>query len=551
MSEVKTPIEMLYKWEGETPDLVYLRQSLGEGNWSELSWAEVGDRVRRLAAYIQAKNYAPQTNIVIWSSNSADWIIGDLAIMLAGHVSVPLYFGQAKDSVRHIFEETEAPLVLLGPCGQEVGLDEILPAGVERIGLYGATAPCETHLEEIIKTVERFEGRPTPDPDALMTLVYSSGTTGKPKGVMHAHGTPGIVVAEQARTLDMSFYDGDASKRARFFSYLPLSHMAERAVLEMPSLYLNAVISVSAGLDHFAQEMQSVQPTFFLAVPRLWSKFKAGLEAKIPAAAIPSLDEPTKAAIRAQLGLSQATFIMTGSAPVSLETQKYFLGLGIVLREGYGATETFATGTSWSIDEEATVGSVGHGNGTAQVEIAEDGEILMRTQGVMMGYYKNPEKTAEVLVDGFYRTGDLGKIDDNGNLWITGRVGDVFKTSKGKFVHPKEVEKHFDTIEEFEQLILVGRGLEQPVIIATLTEIGHQQDRDELDSKLSDALAAINPKLANFERVERVCVSSTEWTVDNGFLTPTLKQKRATIEAYYRDHIATNESQRPVHWLDI
>ncbi|GAA0334521.1 AMP-binding protein [Sphingomonas oligophenolica] len=547
-----TPIEMMYHWERETPDLVFLRQSLGDGNWTEQSWGAVAHRVRRLARYLESKALPRHSNIAIWSANSADWIITDLAIMMSGHVSVPLFSGQNADEANFILEQTQATAIFLGPCGREAELDRAIPASVERIGMFGVRGGCHRTITDIVRDTQPMTASPVPNPEDLMTIVYSSGTSGRPKGVMHTHATPGRVSPLVARILGMTVFDqSDQDGRTRLFSYLPLAHMAERGLVEMTALYTNAVVSISAGQDNFSAEIQSVQPTFLLAVPRLWSKFKAGLEATVPAQALENPSEEIKVALKQRLGVASAKFVMTASAAIPVEVHKWFLKLGIELREAYGMTETFACGAVWPLDREPIPGSVGISNMLADLKVSETGEVLVKSGGMMLGYYKNPQLTAEALDRGWFHTGDLGRIDADGSLYITGRIGSVFKTAKGKFCEPERVEKYFGDLEELEQVVLIGRTLANLAIVATLTASARTRPREELGASLVDALERINAGLQSHERVSHIFLSDVEWSADNNLLTPTLKLRRLALEEYYRSAVEPMLSGEAVQWVKV
>ena len=526
MTTLKTPLEMFYHWEKHHPQDIFLRQSLGNGEWEEMTWTQVADRVRRITAFIAAKQLPEASNIALWSSNCADWVIVDLAIMLSGHVSIPLYPGQAVDAVRHILDETDCSLIFIGHCGQENKIDDALPDRVERIGMHNCQVPYHKALAQVVQEYPVFKESPVPAPDQLMTIAYSSGTGGNPKGVMHSHGTPAKVSPVIARVFRLTPQDMTTPERGRLFSFLPLAHMAERGLVWMTGLYSNASISFSAGLDSFTQEIQEVQPTFFFAVPRLWHKFKEAVESKLGVIDPERLGEPQKQMIRQQLGLAHADFILSSSAPIPTLVHKWFLSLGIKLRECYGMTETFATGVIWHKDDNPIAGSVGTAHEGVEARIDDDGEIFLRSLGNMLGYYKNPELTRQVLNDGWFKTGDLGEIDAEGNIRITGRVGSIFKTSKGKFVNPERVEEQLQKIGDFEQLVVVGDGLELPIAVATLSESARQEDYDALSSRIAAKLDAINDRLPSEEVVSKVIIASEDWTIDNGFLTPTSKLKR-------------------------
>ena len=529
MSEtIRTPLQVFYQWERETPHKVFLRQPKAL-QWTEYTWAQIGDAARRVATFLRAKNYPPGSSIAMWSANSKDFVIVDLAIMLAGHVSVPLYLGQDTASARYILEHSGSKLVFVGAFDNAAKADDCIPAGVERVGLLGHSCRVDTTLDAVIAANAPYRESPVPDADSVFTMVYTSGTTGNPKGVMHMHATPGRVVPELMNSLKQK--PGDCT----LFSFLPMAHIAERILIEMGALYMGGTISFSEGLASFGEELRSVQPTFFFAVPRLWIKFKEGVDAKIPPAAQKTLTEEQKAGIRKMLGVANARFVLTGSAPCPKDVQQWFIDLGIWLRDGYGMTENCIHGCAWVADGPPVAGCVGKGIGpSVKVRLGEGNEVLFSSKALMKGYYKEPEKTAEVLVDGWYRTGDTGRFDEDGNLWLTGRLSEVFKTSKGKFVKPGSLEDRFGGCNLLGQFCVFGHGLDQPVVLVSLSESGKKLEHAELAQQLGAFLDQLNADLPPYERVPQIFVTRNEWTTTAGLLTPTLKLKRKSVEAQYR-----------------
>ena len=532
---VKSPLEMFYHWERETPEKVYLRQPTALV-WREYTWAEVSDQVRRIASFLKGKDYPAGSRIAIWSSNSKDWPIVDLAIMLSGHISVPIYPGQDTVSANYIFNHSGAKLVFAGDFDQAEHVKDALVGGMETVAMLGCSFACDDSLEQIIATFPPYAESPIPVPDDVFTIIYTSGTTGNPKGVMHMHQTPGHVVPDLAEAFKMN--DGES----RLFSFLPMSHAAERILVGMSSLYSNSSISFSEGLATFGDEIRSVQPTFFFAVPRLWVKFKEGIDAKIPPAAQENLSDEQKAGIATLLGLGEARFILTGSAPCPRDVQDWFLRMGIALRDGYGMTENFIHGVGWLKNDQPVSGCVGQPmDDSIGVRLSDTGEIQFKSKGLMKGYYLDEEKTAEVFDDGWYCTGDSGRIDENGDLWVTGRLSEVFKTSKGKFIVPTRLEDHFGRSPLLAQFCVVGHGLDQPVLLTTLSETGATLDKQTVKSELQALIDEINNEVPAYERVGQVYVVP-EWTIENALLTPTMKLKRHQIEQLYHDQIEQNLS---------
>ena len=539
---VKAPLEMFYHWEATTPEQVFLRQPVDQ-QWREYTWLEVADRVRRLAAFIRAQGFPAGSSIALFSANCADWFVVDLAIMLSGHISVPLYPGQDVIATQYILEHSESRMIFVGKFDMPVLPDGMLPDAMLKVGIHGCRTRCDIDLETIVADTAPFTESPMPDHDDIFTILYTSGTTGKPKGVMHAHSTPGKVLPGLIKVLHQ-----DGLERSRYLSYLPLAHTGERTVIEMNALYSNAIVSFSEGLATFAAELNSVKPTFFFSVPRLWAKFKAGIDAKVPVEVQAGFGDAEKLMIREQLGLDQARFIFTGSAPCPKDIQQWYIDMGMDLRDGYGMTETFCDGCILHSDQPLKTGCAGTTNGESDVRLNDNGEICFKCDGLMKGYYKNSEKTAEVLIDGWYHTGDSGHFDEDGHLWVTGRIGEVFKTTKGKFIKPTLLEDRFGAVDELGQLLIFGHGKDQPLLLTNLSEVGQNKDREKLNAQLASVLAAINLELPPYERVAQIFVTDTEWSIDSGLLTPTMKLKRKAIEAYFNDWVSANSGGVDIVW---
>jgi long-chain acyl-CoA synthetase len=529
MNSKKTPLEMFYQWEREAPNEIYLRQAHA-GTWTEYTWSQVADQVRRVASFIQSKNYPSKSSIAIWARNSKDWFVVDLAIMLTGNISIPLYAGQDMDSAQYILEHCDAKMIFLGGIDQFTKVDETLPKNIARVAMLDCQIPADENIEHILQTFEPMKESPVPHTEDIFTILYTSGTTGKPKGVMHAHGTPSEVCPDLMQALRME------PGNTKYFSFLPLAHAAERILVEMASLYAKGVVSFSAGLETFAEELRSVQPQFFFAVPRLWAKFKEAIDSKIPPEHQKQLTQEQKMGIVRQLGLSEARFILTGAAPCPKEIQQWYLNMGIILREGYGMTENFIHGLCWLHDDNPVPGSVGREmTKGVEVRISDSGEILFRSKGLMKGYYKEPEKTRDAFEDGWYRSGDAGYRDENGNYWLTGRVSEVFKTGYGKFVQPIKIEGLLASSYLVSQVCATGHGMNQPLALLTLSQIGLSMKEEEIASHLEKLIESTNAQLSKWEQISKVIVFRDDWSIEAGLLTPTMKMKRLSIHKRFGD----------------
>ncbi|WP_299980885.1 AMP-binding protein [uncultured Pseudoteredinibacter sp.] len=530
MFEETTPLQQLYKRESNSPDQLYLRQSVN-GEWVDYSWKEFGQQARKIASYLKQQDYKDGDRVAIHAKNCAEWLMVDMGIMLAGLVSVPLYPGQPESSMRYCMEHSETKAIFMGATDNPEALDGSIPEGVRRIGIWGNGLAADDTTAKIFEDCEPLAENPEFGLDKLFTIMYTSGTTGNPKGVMHAY-------ASVAFTVPRMMAEEKYGTEDRFFSYLPLSHAAERIIVSMVSIYSGAVVHFGEGLETFVRDLNRVKPTIFFSVPRLWKKFKEGVDSKMSPAKqkilfnIPILGGILKRKVIAGLGLDQARKCITGSAPTPVDLQEWYVNLGLPLMDGYGMTENFIYGCICR--DKPIPGSVGKPYSDNEVKIGEGNEILFKSGALMAGYYLEPEKTAEVLRDGYYHTGDTGYLDDNGNLYVTGRLSEVFKTSKGKFVKPTTLETRFGNTKVFGQMCIIGHGMDQPILLAGLAEGVDGSDRTALEATIAEELAAINAELPPHECINNVFIVAEEWTIENELLTPTMKMKRNDIDAEYR-----------------
>ncbi|HVT36212.1 MAG TPA: AMP-binding protein, partial [Nevskiaceae bacterium] len=437
------PLQRMYRWERERADQVYLTQPMGNGVVRDFTWRETMDQVRRMAAHLQSLGYAPGTHIALMSKNCAWWVMADFAIFMAGYVSVPLYPTLAAETVRQILTHSEAKLLFVGKLDDWPQMKAGVPAGLPCITF--PVSPRDESLkdfptwDDIVAKTSPLPGNPLRDAGELATIIYTSGTTGMPKGVMHSFGNfAHAAVIGHSRV--------QARGDDRMLSYLPMSHIAERISVELGSLRAGFRIYFAESLETFARDLARARPTLFFSVPRLWVKFQQGVQAKMPQEKldrllrIPLVGALVKKKILKGLGLDQCRFAGGGAAPMPPAMLNWFARLGLEILEVYGMTEN--CGLSHANESGKTKpGTVGTTYTGVQHRIdPATGEVQMKSAAVMQGYYKEPEKTRETFTDdGWLKTGDKGEIDSAGRLKITGRVKDLFKTSKGKYVAPAPI----------------------------------------------------------------------------------------------------------------
>jgi long-subunit acyl-CoA synthetase (AMP-forming) len=534
MSKVDLVLEKFYQFEKERANEVYMRQPL-DGEWLELTWAEVGREARKLAQKIKDMNFPEKSCIGLLSKNCAHWIISDIAILMSGHISVPLYPTLHPDTIKYILEHCDAKLVIVGKLDewekQKAGVSDKYP----KVHFpHWKNSDCQS-WDEFLSGVEPMTENYEAKPDELSTIIYTSGTTGKPKGVVHNYLSMSVQMNYATKVFNLN-------TKERFFSYLPLSHVAERLLVEMGSIYSGGTISFAESLDTFKDNLAETKPTIFLAVPRIWTKFQQGILQKLPQKKlntllkIPILNSIIRNKVKAGLGLDECKYAFTGAAAISKDLLEWFNKLGIRIHEAYGMTENFAI-TTINHPGNVKFGSVGTEFGEGKTKIADNGEILYYGIANMQGYYKNPEATAEALdSEGWLHSGDKGSLDKNGVLRITGRVKDLFKTSKGKYVAPTAIEGHFALCELVEQVCVVGAGMPQPLGLVTLSETHRTLPESELAKRLEELISEVNDKIESFERLKNLVILKDEWSIDTGILTPTLKIKRNVVEDKYNQH---------------
>ncbi|MCO6492041.1 MAG: AMP-binding protein [Phaeodactylibacter sp.] len=541
MAALKPFLSYFYRWEKEHPDEVYLRQPFGE-TWEEYTWAETGQMARRLAAGLRSLGLPAGAHIGIVSKNCREWIIADLAIMMGGFVSVPFFPTLRSDQISEVLELGDVQALFVGKLEGWEEMKQGVPKDMPIIAFphYEGNSRV-TEGEQWHDFLSRFEPlaeSPVPGLDSLFTIIFTSGTTGTPKGVMLRYRQPAELVRMEQEEDLLRLRAGENS----LISYLPLNHIAERALTEVLSIVYRAQVSFVESLDTFAQNLQAIRPTFFFAVPRIWTKFHLAILERMPPARLrlllrlPVVSALVKKKIRRALGLGQARILITAAAPMPDSLKDWYRRLGMNIQEIYGLTETcggFTMTREWE-DATGTVGRVLRG---AEVKTdPETGEVLARGPWFMDGYYKNPEKTAEVFRDGWFHTGDSGTVDEQGFLRLTGRVSEAFKTAKGKFVVPAPIEWAFAGNPDIEQICIAGLGLAQPIALVALSELGRAKERAAIEQSLRETLDAVNRKLANYEKIATLVITRELWSVENGLLTPTLKVKRNELAERYGLH---------------
>ena len=535
-----------YEWEKQLKDKPYLKQPFGD-EWEEYTWGEVGNMARRLATGLKSLNLREGAHIGIYSKNCREWIISDLAIVMAGYVSVPFFPSLNGKELAYIMDYGDVDALFIGKIETWDQIKDDLPEGMPLIkfphydGCSNVTKGHEWF--EFIDSHEPMQNPNKPKLSDLWTIIFTSGTTGNAKGVMLTYqAIDGIKVVLDDPNNPLGIkHDGNND----FISYLPLNHIFERVVIEWCSFRYGGTISFVESLDTFAKNLKAVQPHVFAAAPRVWTKLQLGLLTKFPQKKldtllkIPLLSSLLKKLIKKGLGFSKARIVVSGSAPMPVELIEWFRKVGVYITNGYGMTENCAICSSVDGRDFEKLHTVGQPQKGVELKIdQETGEILMKGPFIMKGYYKNEELTNTTLRGGWLHTGDKGFLDEDNYLHITGRVADSFKTSKGEYIEPLTLEQYFVNINEIEEVCVVGLGIAQPLCLIQLSEIGKNTSREVISKMLTDRLSEVNSDLVNYKKISTLIIVKDEWTQQNGIVGPTQKLKRGAIEdKYSKDYL--------------
>jgi long-chain acyl-CoA synthetase len=569
---------------------------LDSSGWQALTWSEYRQRVRDLSLGLQGLGFESGNAAVLMAGNRPEHVIADLAVIHAGGIPVSVYNSLAPDQIKYLLNHCEATLAVVesGPqlskllsiraelphLRSVVLMDEVAPGG-------GDWTPWASALE-----IGRRRGRATPTafdrgwqrirPDHMATLVYTSGTTGPPKGVMLTHANVMWTMEAVRRAADPDPGPGD-----RLISYLPLAHVLERWWSHWNGVIHGVTTHFCRDPDQLLTVLLAVRPTWFFGVPRVWDRMAAGLLAAVASdpdgerrtatgAAIetgrsvfraqrsaagvpPDLEARCEAvrailaAVLAKLGLDQCRLAASGSAPISMEALELFRGLGLALTDGWGMTELTGNG-AWGGCGETRIGTVGRPLPGIEVRTAEDGELLVRGGNVMAGYYRDPEATTDALTeDGWLRTGDLGRVDVDGYLTLVGRKKDILITTGGKNISPTNLENLLERHPLVGHACVVGDG--RPYLCALMVldpdeapqwAAARSMEPTALHALASDpsvlaeierSVEEVNRQVSRPEAIRRFRLLPAQWTVEGGEITPTHKVKRSAVTDAYADVI--------------
>lgn len=388
----RLPLDVFYEREARHPRQRFLVQPIGGGQVETLTWADVGHQARCAAHWLRALELPQGSHIALISKNCAHWIIADLAIWMARHVSVPLYPNLTADSVNQVLTHSESVLAFIGKLDDWPGMSAGIPAGLPTISL-PLHPPGEFDFTwDDLQKNSPIRDDPRPAGEQLATIIYTSGTTGLPKGVMHSFANLGFATTRGTQLFGLNEQD-------RLLSYLPLCHVAERMFVELASIYTGQTVFFAESLDTFITDLQRARPTAMFGVPRIWTKFQMGVYGKIPAKrldfllGLPFIGKRVGHKVLAGLGLDALRVALSGAAPVPQTLLDWYQKLGLDVLEVYGMTESCGY-SHICLPGQYKQGWIGKPCPEVEVRIDESGEVLVRSQANMLGYFKEPQKTA-------------------------------------------------------------------------------------------------------------------------------------------------------------
>ncbi len=539
MAKPKLILDYVYDHEAKLADRVYLTQPTGGGQVVDYTWAQTMDQARRMAAHIKAQGLEPGARVAILSKNCAHFFMAELAIWMAGCTTVAIFPTETAETISYVLEHSGASMLFIGKLDTWPAQKPGVPATLPCISFPLAPKNSYEQWDAVIARNKPLTGRIARDGKDIAILLYTSGSTGTPKGVMHSFER--ITKVSENISKDIKSRIGDIDDN-RILSYLPLAHVFERAWVECSSFVDGKThVFFAESLDTFVADLNRARPTTFISVPRLWLKFQQGVFAKMPPKklnrllSIPILSGIVKRKVLKNLGLDQALLAGSGSAPIPAELISWYQRLGLNMIEGYAMSEDFAYSHN-STPEINAPGCVGVPLPGVEVRISEEGEILIKSPGQLVGYYKRPDLDAEVFTaDGFFRTGDRGERRADGLLKITGRVKEIFKTSKGEYVAPAPIENSLNAHPLIEMSMVSGLGQPAAYAMVVLGEDVRPKLKDaafkkDVEAQLNQLLKDVNAELVSHEKLQMIVVAQQPWTIENGFLTPTMKIKRSRIE---------------------
>jgi long-chain acyl-CoA synthetase len=564
------------------------------GKWEEISWNKLNEMVVALGMFLIKRGIQPGDKVALFSPNRYEWWVADLAIISVGAINVPIYATNSAEESRYIIDDSDSKMCFVGTREHMAKIlqvkNKLLNLG--EIIIFDEPDKPETGVMTLKEAFqegraaanrEEFDKRLKPiSMEDVATIIYTSGTTGHPKGVMLTHNNF-VSNVNQINAVDPEFLADDHT----FLSFLPLAHSLERTVGYYAPIFLGKKVAFAESTEKLLENFQDIRPTMLVSVPRIYEKVHAGILTKLAGAPpikkalfswamglarenLPYVcnnkertgwfafkynlaDKLIFSKLKTALGMDRLKGAVSGGGPLSVSDAEFFLGMGIVITEGYGLTETTPV-TNSNKPKKIKPGTVGPALKDTIIKIGEGGEILIKGPQVMKGYYKNEEATQEVFTpDGFFRTGDIGEIDSDGFMKITGRIKDIIVTSGGKNISPQNIENSLVTSAFIEQVAVIGdnRKYLSALIVPSFSNLeawakeknisfSSRQDLTMNPEVIKLFEQEIEEQMKDYARVEQIrkfTLMEKEWSQDSGELTPTMKLKRSIIRQKYEKEI--------------
>ena len=573
------------------------------GIWRSISWREYGEKARHVGLGLVALGLRPKDVVAIAAENCPEWLYTDLGALSVGAITNGIYTTDSPTQVEYIVNDSGTRFFF---AENEEQLDKILEVRArcpqlvkifvyDMEGLHGLRDDQVMRFDALLDLGAQYE-REHPGafdamvelakPEDLAILVYTSGTTGPPKGAMLSH---------RNILFQLGYSDFIAEPRPgdQQLSFLPLSHIAERTFTVFYPLRSGATVNFAESIDTVPENIREVAPAVFFAVPRIWEKFYSAVALRMREATLPGklayawaigvgarmaerriegrrppawlrllygvADFLVLDNLKRSMGLHRARGAATGAAPIAPELIKWYMALGIDMREVYGQTENCGLATAMPADR-IKLGTVGVARPDTEVRVSAQGEILLRGPHVFLGYYKNPQKTAETVVDGWLHTGDVGLVDAQGFVTITDRMKDIIITAGGKNITPSEIENQLKFSPYISDAVVIG---DRRKFLSCLVMIDHEtvaqfaQERNvpftnfaslcrakEVQDLIWGEIERVNGRLARVETIKKFCLIEQILTAEDEELTPTMKLKRAFVNRKYKDTIDAMYDER-------
>lgn len=542
MNTFNSPLEAFYYWEKNTPNNPFLNQFINKKKFKVLSYKEAGNQIRRFASLLQTYNLPEKSHIALISNNCTHWVLVDLAIMMVGHVSVPIYPNSNHNRINTILKHSDTKLLIIGNA-DIVNIDKISNHDIPILSIRKSNENTGKTWSDLMSENERIVKPYIQNENDIITITYTSGTTSSLKGAIHTTGNfmkASYSFLENVKTHSFK----KIPKNFKYFSFSSLSVINEHVGITM-LIISGGQIYFPRSLETMTNNLIATQPDWFFAVPRVWQKLQETILKSTSQKTLdsilktPGVNSIYKSKLKQKIGLKNAKFIFSGAASLSPELIKWFKKIDVEILLGYGATENCIISHA-NFPKSKRIGTVGKALKNIETKISSDGELCIKHDHLFKGYYKDDVLTKNSFDNNdFFKTGDIGKLDNEGYLTITGRKKAIFKTTKGKYISPEYIESKLYKNINIQYVCIVGEELAKPIALIKTTDIGKSKTEQQIAESLVKTIYILNHSLEKHEKVEKIIVIKHDWTHQNNLVTPTMKIKRASIEKKYRPFYKT------------